>query len=101
MASLRAAVATVRLDRGTWVEAATARCKPALSEAEATAYWHVFSVLQQSILGSIGDTMDIRIVGIILMCQVFCPHRIRVSGSTNELWPGLSQERMPGTSSPR
>lgn len=90
------------LGRSTWVDITTTRCKPTLSEAEAAAYWHVFTVLQQSILGQFGEWLDIRLIGIVLMCQVFSPHRVRTDqfAKSTEMWPG-HERNVVNVSSPR
>jgi len=101
LGSLRVVVAKMHITLASWVEVTTSRCKGvALTEAEAVAYWHVFSVLQQSILGKNEDWLDIRIIGIVLMCQVFSPHRVRSDhiAMSTEMWP--SNERA-NVSSPR
>mmetsp|Transcript_82974 Transcript_82974/g.240026 ORF Transcript_82974/g.240026 Transcript_82974/m.240026 type:complete len:535 (+) Transcript_82974:92-1696(+) len=109
--SVRAAVSEQCVSQDTWVEVATSKCKPTLTEAEAAAYWHVFMVLQQSICGQTDPhTLDIRVIGLLLMCQVFSPHRVRTDGFAKsggglagDMWPGL--ERAPvgaaAVSSPR
>eukprot|EP00927_Polykrikos_kofoidii_P008512 TRINITY_DN13531_c0_g3_i1.p1 TRINITY_DN13531_c0_g3~~TRINITY_DN13531_c0_g3_i1.p1 ORF type:complete len:550 (+),score=94.77 TRINITY_DN13531_c0_g3_i1:140-1789(+) len=102
MGFLRVAVPGMSLSKSTWIEVATSRCKPALTEAEGSAYWHIFTVLQQTIAGQTGEWIDIRLVGLILMCQVFSPHRVRTDhmAKAAEMWP--SQERAPHSlSSPR
>jgi len=103
MSTIRHAISPkVVLGRSVWVDITTTRCKPALSDAEAQAYWHIFTVLQQSVLGQFVDGLDIRIIGIVLMCQVFSPHRVRTDqfAKSGEMWPG--HERSVGNvSSPR
>mmetsp|Transcript_12924 Transcript_12924/g.36849 ORF Transcript_12924/g.36849 Transcript_12924/m.36849 type:complete len:519 (-) Transcript_12924:100-1656(-) len=102
LGSLRAAMTSMTVTRATWLEVTTARCKPNLTEAEAAAYWHVFSVLQQSITGPNADWLDIRIIGVLLMCQVFSPHRVRTDqfAKSGEMWPGHERASGP-VSSPR
>lgn len=97
--SLRQAVASMVVNRSTWVEVTTVKCKPAFTRTEAVAFWHVVTVLQQSVLGGSQDRLDIRIIGLVLMCQVLSPHRIRTDhfAKSTESWPG--QER--NISSPR
>lgn len=97
--SLRQAVSSMSINRATWVETTTSRCKPPLSESEAEAFWHVITVLQQSVLGSSTDSVDFRTVGIILMCQVIHRGRTDHLAKSAELWP--SHERSGGVSSPR
>lgn len=83
-----------------WAEAATLRCKPVLSEAEATAYWQIFSVLHTSVVGIGDDAIDVRAIGLILMCQVFSVHRARTNPlAQSEMWP--VSERGPAVTSPR
>jgi len=105
LGSLRIAVPSMNITRAMWVDAATSKCKPALSEAEATAYWHVFSVLSQNILGMPGDPLDVRRIGVILMCQVFSPHRVRADQfvKSGEMFPGnqRSGRMSPRCTSPR
>jgi len=133
LGSFRSAVASVSIVRTVWVEVSTTRCKPALTEAEAMAYWHVFVVLQQSILTSSEESdragfgmiscwksrrgsrvpcaaviapsdisLDIRIIGLLLMSQVFSPQRGRTDqfAKSGEMWPGL-ERASAGVSSPR
>ena len=57
----------------------------------------VFSVLQESIWGDPGDVMDIRLIGILLICQIFSSQRAKESQNKNEVW----NERAPGVASPR
>ena len=64
---------------------------------EASTYWMVFSVLQESIWGDPGDVMDIRLIGILLICQIFSSQRAKESQNKNEVW----NERAPGVASPR
>lgn len=97
--SLRQAVSSMNIDRKTWVETTTSRCKPPLSESEAEAIWHVISVLQQSVLGQSADYVDFRTVGVVLMCQVIHRGRTDHLAKSTELWP--SHERSGGVSSPR
>uniref|UniRef100_A0A7S2L0V0 TBCC domain-containing protein 1 n=1 Tax=Zooxanthella nutricula TaxID=1333877 RepID=A0A7S2L0V0_9DINO len=102
LVSLRSAVTGSAISQAIWVEAATCRCNPALSELEAQAYWHVFSVLRQSLSGEpAGSTVDVRAIGLLLMCQVFSPHRVRTDqfAKSGEMWPGL--ERATAATSPR
>lgn len=91
------------LSRASWTEVTTSQSRPTLNEAEAAAYWQVITVLQQSIMGDTGDSLDIRIVGIILVCQVFTLNRVGKTDQfarSGEMWPGL--ERSTGAlSSPR
>jgi len=103
LGSLRAIISSTTIGRATWIEATTTRCEPALSEGEAAAYWHVFLVLRWALPGphqNAGDSLDIRFIGSVLMCQVFTPHRIRTDhkAMSSEAWP--SQERA-SISSPR
>merc|ERR1719464_1609837 len=78
VSSFRASVSSAIIAQKTWVEVATSRCKPALTEAEAAAYWHVFSVLSETLMGTkMGQGLDIRVIGVLLMCQVCSPHRHR------------------------
>ena len=56
-------MATTTLSKEAWLDLSVNKCKPALTETEASTYWTVFSVLQQSILGDPGDVMDIRLIG--------------------------------------
>lgn len=102
LGSLRAAMTSMTITRAAWAEVTTSRCKPNLTEAEAAAYWHVFCVLQQSILGRSQDWLDIRILGVLLMCQVFSPHRVRTDqfAKSGEMWPGHERASGP-VSSPR
>jgi len=101
--TLRSAFTDEKLTNAEWLEVSTNKCKPAMSESEATACWSVFSVLQQSILGNINNAsgqpvLDVRIIGIMLICQVFSPSRIKAEqASKNEVW----NERAVGTASPR
>lgn len=109
LGSLRVAAAYSNVSRETWVDASTTRCKPALTESEAAAYWSVFRVLQQDIVGQSGDWLDIRVIGLILMCQVFSPHRVRTDhkAALAESWPSherrevSSPRHSPRSSSPR
>eukprot|EP00435_Cladocopium_sp_Y103_P051455 s1338_g16.t1 len=71
MTTLKSHMNTTTLSKEAWLDLSVSRCKPALTETEASTYWTVFSVLQQSILGDPGDVMDIRLIGIILICQIF------------------------------
>jgi len=90
--SMRGAVSEQSISEDTWVEVATSRCKPTLTEAEAAAYWHVFMVLQQSICGQTDPhVLDVRVIGLLLMCQVFSPHRVRPDGFAKDMWPGLER----------
>jgi len=102
LGSLRTAMASMTITRAAWAEVTTTRCKPALTEAEAAAYWNVFCVLQQSMMGPSVDWLDIRIIGVLLMCQVFSPHRVRTDqfAKSGEMWPGLERASGP-VSSPR
>jgi len=101
--SLQAALPSTFISRETWVEVATQSCKPTLTEIEAVAYWQIFVVLQNAALGQKGsaDRLDIRVIGLLMMCQVFCPHRVRTDqyAMSGEMWPGL--ERASAVSSPR
>mmetsp|Transcript_109593 Transcript_109593/g.275670 ORF Transcript_109593/g.275670 Transcript_109593/m.275670 type:complete len:525 (+) Transcript_109593:30-1604(+) len=102
LASFRETISAQSIARETWVEIATTRCKPTLSEAEATAYWHVFVVLQQAIFKQkVDGGLDFRVISLLLMCQVFSPHRVRTDqfAMSGEMWPGL--ERATAVSSPR
>lgn len=105
LTSFRAVVPSATVARKIWVEVATSRCKPALTEAEAAAYWHVFNVLHETIAGrSTGDGLDVRIIGLLLMCQVCSPHRHRTDqfAKSGEMWPGLERATAaPTVSSPR
>lgn len=105
LGSLRIAVPSMSIARTMWVDATTTKCKPVLTEAEATAYWHVFSVLIENIVGLPGDTLDARLIGLILMCQVFNPHRVRADQfvKSGEMFPGnqRSGRHSPRGSSPR
>lgn len=110
LSSLRSAVASKNVLRSKWVEATASRCKPLLAESEAMAYWHIFSVLRQAVTGQHGDWLDIRFIGVVLLCQVFNPSRMRTDhfAKTNESWPSQYNERAsasprhsPRVSSPR
>lgn len=102
-------VASMKISRSQWVEVTTTRCKPALTEPEAVAFWHITSVLQQSMLGRSSDSLDVRIIGLVLMCQVFTPHRVRTDhvAKSAESWPSReiasvsSPRHSPRGSSPR
>jgi len=103
MVSIQVTRDAARLTRQNWVDISTTRAKPVLSEQEAIAYWHVFSVLQL-VIGQESQTVDVRLIGIVLMCQVWSPHRgartDHFAAKATEMWPA---ERAPGTSisSPR
>mmetsp|Transcript_86132 Transcript_86132/g.180161 ORF Transcript_86132/g.180161 Transcript_86132/m.180161 type:complete len:538 (+) Transcript_86132:98-1711(+) len=103
IASLKSSVPSSLVTKETWVEAATQRCKPALSEVEAVAYWHIFLVLSQSLYnqGPSVDRLDVRAIGLLMMCQVFCSQRVRTDQYTmsGEIWPAL--ERASAAPSPR
>jgi hypothetical protein len=105
LGSLRIVVPSMNISFAMWVDAATTKCKPALTEAEATAYWHVFSVLSHHIIGLPGDQQDVRRIGLILMCQVFSPHRVRADQfvKSGEMFPGnqRSGRLSPRCTSPR
>lgn len=102
MASLRQATDALCLERSTWVEIATTRCKPTLTEAEAEAFWSVVGVLQRSVLGLTADLLDVRNMGLVLLCQLVGPHRAKTdhSAKSPELWPSMA-DRAPSVSSPR
>ncbi|CAJ1388304.1 unnamed protein product [Effrenium voratum] len=97
LSALRSHMTTTNLSKEAWLDLSVAKCKPALTEPEASAYWTVFSVLQQSILGDPGDAMDIRLIGVMLICQIFSPTRAKADVSKSEVW----NERAPGVLSPR
>lgn len=106
LGSLRVVVASMNIVRATWIKVTTTRCKPTLTESEAAAYWHTFAVLQDAVLGRRTDWIEIRIIGILLLCQVFSPYRGRTDhiAKSVESWPSLAQERAHssgGMSSPR
>merc|ERR1719330_318833 len=105
LSSFRAVVVSTIVAQKTWVEVATTRCKPALTEAEASAYWYVFNVLRETITGEKSDGgLDVRIIGLLLMCQVCSPHRHRADqfAKSGEMWPGLERATAaPQVSSPR
>jgi len=105
LASFRTVVSTLVIAQTTWIEVATLRCKPALTEVEANAYWHVFRVLSETVTGQKpAEGLDIRIIGMLLMCQVCNPHRHRSDqfAKTGEMWPGLERATAaPTVSSPR
>mmetsp|Transcript_113013 Transcript_113013/g.200298 ORF Transcript_113013/g.200298 Transcript_113013/m.200298 type:complete len:524 (-) Transcript_113013:91-1662(-) len=102
-------VGSMNISRTQWVEVTTTRCKPALTEVEALAFWYITSVLQQSMLGKKTEWLDVRIIGLVLMCQVFTPHRVRTDhkAMTAESWPSReitsvsSPRHSPRGSSPR
>jgi len=102
MVSLRQATDALCLTRSTWVDVATTRCKPALTEAEAHAFWSVVGVLQKSVLGLSPDLLDVRNMGLVLMCQLVSPHRAQSShiAKSPESWPSMA-DRAPSVSSPR
>ncbi|CAK9059620.1 unnamed protein product [Durusdinium trenchii] len=95
--TLQSHMATTTLSKEAWLDLSVSKCKPALSETEASTYWSVFSVLQQSILGDPGDVMDIRLIGIMLICQIFSSTRAKEAQAKSEAW----NERAPGSLSPR
>lgn len=98
LSTLRPSTNAWKLTQSAWVEVTTLRCKPVLSESEAIAYWQVFTVLHESVVGRCGDAIDLRTVGVFLMCQVF--HRARTNHiAQSEMWP--SSERGPAATSPR
>eukprot|EP00928_Gymnodinium_smaydae_P046378 TRINITY_DN30897_c0_g1_i1.p1 TRINITY_DN30897_c0_g1~~TRINITY_DN30897_c0_g1_i1.p1 ORF type:complete len:589 (-),score=115.29 TRINITY_DN30897_c0_g1_i1:101-1762(-) len=107
VSSLRAAAASTTLTRNAWIEVTTTRCKPALSDSEAAAYWQLFEVMQQRLLGKRGQNVDVRLAGLALMCQVFSPHRVRADNLAKqaEMWPAIhgsqSPRASPRGSSPR
>lgn len=98
MESLRAGVASMSITRAAWVEVATVKCEPVLTESEADAYWHLFTVLREAVGGSAkeGDSIDIRWLGLFLMCQVVTSYRVRAEHSSADY-----NERAPGSVSPR
>jgi len=103
LSSLRAVTSVMSISQAKWIEATTTQCKPTLTETEAAAYWHVFAVIQQAVLGTMSDGFDIRIMGILLLCQVFSPHRVTRTDAftkTGEMWPGHERGGGP-VSSPR
>mmetsp|Transcript_6753 Transcript_6753/g.16473 ORF Transcript_6753/g.16473 Transcript_6753/m.16473 type:complete len:518 (-) Transcript_6753:27-1580(-) len=96
---LRDASSGAKITKERWVRVST-QGKPGLTEQEALAYWHVFSGMLQSIIGNQGPAIDVRFLCILLMCQVFSPHRHRNAATlSTEMWP--SSERSGGASSPR
>lgn len=105
MTTLKSHMNTTTLSKEAWLDLSVSRCKPALTETEASTYWTVFSVLQQSILGDPGDVMDIRLIGIILICQIFSSSRAKESQLKTEVWneraPGLAPGALSPRSSPR
>lgn len=97
LSTLRNAAPSKTLTKAQWVDISTRKCKPNLIEAEALAYWAVFSVLQQSIVGNPGDVLDVRVIGIMLVCQIFSQNRVKADSKANEVW----NERAVGATSPR
>lgn len=102
VACLREASENHCIDHSSWVDIATKRCKPALTEAEAEAFWNVVGVLQKSVLGLSADLLDVRNMGLVLMCQLLSPHRARQEhiAKSPESWPSMA-DRAPSVSSPR
>mmetsp|Transcript_57867 Transcript_57867/g.102829 ORF Transcript_57867/g.102829 Transcript_57867/m.102829 type:complete len:516 (+) Transcript_57867:26-1573(+) len=96
--TLRTHIPAQLITREQWLEVSTTKCKPAMTESEATACWSVFSVLQQSIIGNTSHDLDVRVIGIMLICQVFSPSRLKADQvNKNEVW----NERAVGVASPR
>jgi len=99
MVSLRKANDSLCLTRSEWVDLATTRCKPELTEAEAQAFWSVVGVLQKSVLGLSADLLDVRNMGFVLMCQLVSGDRARHDHSA-KFRAGMD-DRAPSVSSPR
>lgn len=102
LASLKDVVGSSSVRKDAWTAATSSRTTPTLNEAEQAAYWQVITVLQQSIMGDTKDVLDIRIIGLILFCQVFTLNRVGKTDQfarSGEMWPGM--ERGSATSSPR
>lgn len=97
LTTLKSHISVTNLSKEAWLDLSTTKCKPALTEPEASAYWTIFSVLQQSIFGDPGDAMDIRFIGLLLSCQIFSTNRAKTDASKSEVW----NERAPGHLSPR
>lgn len=102
MQSLRQATDSVLLTRSNWVEIATTRAKPLFNEAEAQAFWSVVGLLQKSVLGLSSDLLDVRNVGLVLLCQLASTHRARTdhNAKSPESWPSMA-DRGSSVSSPR
>eukprot|EP00440_Ansanella_granifera_P000601 gb/GFBE01000651.1/.p1 GENE.gb/GFBE01000651.1/~~gb/GFBE01000651.1/.p1 ORF type:complete len:519 (+),score=99.82 gb/GFBE01000651.1/:1-1557(+) len=101
LGTLKGSTSSTTLSRSAWMDVSTTKCKPALSEAEAAAYWTVFSVLQQSIVGNPGDVLEIRVIGIMLVCQLFSPNRVKAELTNKNEVGTVWNERAVGVSSPR
>lgn len=89
VASMRQHVSGDVITRAQWIDVSTTRCKPQLSEAEASAYWQVFSVLYQSIVGDSRDTLDMRSLGVLLLSQIFSRssrQKNDMNSKSNEVW---------------
>eukprot|EP00438_Fugacium_kawagutii_P000707 Skav220048 [mRNA] locus=scaffold2981:393509:412211:- [translate_table: standard] len=101
ISTLQSHMNATTLSKEAWLDLSVTRCKPALTETEASTYWTVFSVLQQSILGDPGDVMDIRLIGIVLICQIFSSTRAKESHAKSEVWNERAPGVAPGVLSPR
>lgn len=103
LGSLKEALGGLTTTQSAWVQAVTTRSKPQLNEAEATAYWNVFSVLHEALYGKLPESIDIRTIGLILSCQVFSVNRVGKTdqlAKSGEMWPGFERASM-AVSSPR
>eukprot|EP00929_Paragymnodinium_shiwhaense_P007000 TRINITY_DN110958_c0_g1_i1.p1 TRINITY_DN110958_c0_g1~~TRINITY_DN110958_c0_g1_i1.p1 ORF type:complete len:538 (+),score=104.62 TRINITY_DN110958_c0_g1_i1:88-1701(+) len=102
MSCLRVALTSQHILQSQWADVATSKCKPSLSESEACAYWQIFAILQKTIVGQNTEQIDIRIIGLVLMCQVFSAYRARAAGDqANEMWPANNPATSPRVASPR
>lgn len=108
--SLKDAVGSKQVPKELWSQVATTKTTPNLTEAEAAGYWQIVTVLQQSIMGDTKDVLDIRIIGLILVCQVFSLNRVTKTDQfarSGEMWPagggsGITSPRQsPRGASPR
>ncbi|CAE8694231.1 unnamed protein product, partial [Polarella glacialis] len=99
LAILRQHVPSQTVTSEQWLQVATTHAKPALSEDDAKAYWQVFTVLQQSVVGDTGNALDHRTIGILLICQVFSPKWAKADqfSKSTEIW----NERAVSGTSPR
>ena len=56
-----------------WMDATSSK----LTVAEAQSYWSVFTASRSSVLGQVGDWIDLQTLGVLLLCQCYLNVRVR------------------------